>query len=181
MAPRGHRLGIALSVGVPRDWRIGLIWVYGVAGLVGFLAQIVVGMQGRLVPLYAWYRAYDARGGVRPERAANALPSESFARIVFLAWALGVPALAWGLAGENRPGHRGLCGAPPWRRLYRRSIGGARDPRRRSGIRTRHSPTPHGSGVPAKRSWRNRFDERYLRGRVYRCQCPRAGSSTTYR
>lgn len=96
-------LGIALSVGVPRDWRIGLTWVYGVAGLVGFLAQIVVGMQGRLVPLYAWYRAFDARGGVPPERAANALPSESFARIIFLAWALGVPALAWGLAGENRP------------------------------------------------------------------------------
>jgi len=96
-------LGIGLSVGVPQGWRIGLTWIYGVAGLVGFLTQIVVGMQGRLVPLYAWYRAYDPDGGVPAKRAANALPSEPFARIIFLAWALGVPSLAWGLAGQNQP------------------------------------------------------------------------------
>lgn len=94
-------LGVALSVGVPDDRRLTLMWTYGVAGLVGFLAQIVVGMQGRLVPLYAWYRGRAAQGAP-PERAANALPSPRFARPIFLAWGLGVPLLAWGLAFEGR-------------------------------------------------------------------------------
>ena len=92
-------LGLALSFGVPGEWSIRMIWLYGVAGLVGFLAQIVVGMQGRLVPLYAWYRAF-AREGAAPPRGANVLPSASYARAIFLAWAPGVPMLAAGLAFE---------------------------------------------------------------------------------
>jgi len=95
-------LGLALSVGVRDQWRAGLSWVYGVAGLVGFLAQIVVGMQGRLVPLYAWYRAMAARGAP-PERAANQLLSPAFARATFFCWSLGVPFLAWGLAAQRQP------------------------------------------------------------------------------
>lgn len=95
-------LGLALSVGVRDQWRAGLSWVYGVAGLVGFLAQIVVGMQGRLVPLYAWYRAMAARGAP-PDRAANQLPSPAFARATFVCWSLGVPLLAWGLAAGRQP------------------------------------------------------------------------------
>lgn len=58
------------------------MWIYGTAGLMGFLAQIVTGMQGRIVPLYAWYRA--------------------FAGSIFASWSLGVPLLAWGLpAGHH--------------------------------------------------------------------------------
>ena len=72
------------------------MWLYGVAGLMGFLAQMVVGMQGRLVPLYAWYRAY-ASIGAPPSVAANALPSPAFARWIFLCWACGLPLFAWGL------------------------------------------------------------------------------------
>jgi hypothetical protein len=94
-------LGMALSIGVPGRWRIGVTWVYGVAGLVGFLAQVVVGMQGRLVPFYAWYRAFAALEGAAPERAANALPSARFARVIFVLWTAGVPLLAWGLATER--------------------------------------------------------------------------------
>ena len=52
-----------------------MAWVYGVAGIVGFLAQIVVGIQGRLVPLYAYYRAMAAGGGKPPVRPANELPT----------------------------------------------------------------------------------------------------------
>ena len=92
-------LGLALSVGVGPDWTLRVMWLYGTAGLIGFLAQIVVGMQGRLVPLYAWYRAFAARGAP-PERAANSLPSSSFARAIFICWTAGVPLLTWGLAFE---------------------------------------------------------------------------------
>ena len=90
-------LGLALSLASGGDHRLTLMWIYGVAGLVGFLAQIVVGMQGRLVPLYAWYRA-AARRGRPPGIGANALPSARFARPIFLAWTVGVPLLACGLA-----------------------------------------------------------------------------------
>ena len=92
-------LGVGLAVGVPDAWRLQLMWLYGVAGLVGFLAQIVAGIQGRLVPFYAWYRAF-ASLGCPPPTAANALPSAGFARAIFIAWTIGVPALAFGLPLE---------------------------------------------------------------------------------
>ena len=98
-------LGVTLSFGVPAEHRLTTMWIYGVAGLVGFLAQIVTGMQGRLVPLYAWYRAFAA-GGSPPALAANALPSATFAGVIFACWTVGVPVLAWGLAAENPLGIR---------------------------------------------------------------------------
>src|SRR5690606_14788190 len=76
-------------------------WIYGVAGIVGFIAQIIVGIQGRLVPLYAYYRAMHALGSKPPARGANQLPSPRFARPIFLCWTAGVPLLAWGLAGAQ--------------------------------------------------------------------------------
>jgi hypothetical protein len=94
-------LGLVASTDLPSARRIGLIWVYGVAGLVGFLGQIVAGMQGRLVPMYAWYRAFAELRGAPPPRPANALPSSAFARAVFVLWAFGVPLLALGLAAEH--------------------------------------------------------------------------------
>ncbi len=94
-------LGLLLSIATIAEYRLTLMWIYGVAGLVGFLGQIVVGMQGRLVPLYAWYRAGAAKG-VPPTTAANSLPSARFAQPIFLVWTAGVPLLAWGLAFEGQ-------------------------------------------------------------------------------
>lgn len=91
--------GAVLSVQDLSGDRLRLMWIYGTAGLVGFLAQMVTGVQGRLVPLYAWYRAYAATGAP-PECPANALPSSGYARAIFLCWAAGVPLLVWGLSGE---------------------------------------------------------------------------------
>jgi hypothetical protein len=93
-------IGLALSVGVSNERRLAVMWLYGAAGLVGFLAQIVAGMQGRLVPMYAWYRAFGANGQP-PARGANALPSSTFARPIFLLWTAGVPLLALGLPTGN--------------------------------------------------------------------------------
>ena len=79
-------------------------------GLVGFLAQVVTGMQGRLVPFYAWYRAFAVKGAP-PEISANALPSPSFARPMFFLWAAGVPLLAFGFPAQSAVGIRlgALC------------------------------------------------------------------------
>jgi hypothetical protein len=93
-------LGVTLTFTSAGE-RIGIVWVYGVAGLVGFISQIVVGIQGRLVPMYAYYRAMAALGGKPPARAANQLPTATFAKPIFLLWTIGVPWLAWGLAAGD--------------------------------------------------------------------------------
>lgn len=94
-------LGMVLTLPSPGA-RSGLAWFYGVAGLVGFLSQVVVGIQGRLVPMYAYYRAMSASGGKPPIRAANQLPTAALARPIFLLWTIGVPWLGWGLATGQR-------------------------------------------------------------------------------
>jgi len=91
-------IGVMLALKPMGGAATGIAWVYGVAALVGFVSQIVVGIQGRLVPLYAYYRAMAARGGRPPARAANELPTARFAFPIFILWTVGVPWLAWGLA-----------------------------------------------------------------------------------
>lgn len=93
-------LGAVVSLGVAGDHQAAIQWAYGGAGLLGFLVQIVVGMQGRLVPMYAWFRALDLDGKV-PSRAANELPHPAFARRLFVVWTIGTPVLVWGLAAAS--------------------------------------------------------------------------------
>jgi hypothetical protein len=105
----GAFIWLALAVGLglvltrlPADSRqVRIAWIYGVAGLTGGLAQVVAGMQGRLLPLYAYYRAMAARDGALPGRSSHALISSAFARAIFTAWSLGVPWLAFGLARQS--------------------------------------------------------------------------------
>jgi hypothetical protein len=94
--------GVFLLGPLPLAWMIPLGWVYGVSGLVGFLAQVVVGIQGRLLPLHAWYRQLQSGGGV-PERSVHTLADPSLAKWTLITWACGVPTLAAGLAAASSP------------------------------------------------------------------------------
>jgi hypothetical protein len=94
-------LGPLLSFGGSGGWRITAGWWYGVAGLIGFLAQVIAGMQGRLVPMYAWYVAFEAGGHAPPAVAIHALASHRLARWIFIVWTAAIPALALGLATER--------------------------------------------------------------------------------
>lgn len=84
-----------------------MIWAYGITGLVGFVSQMVVGIQGRLLPLHAWYRAMEQLDGQPPAMSAHALGSLEAARAVFLLWLSGLPALALGV----------MTGRAPWTRV----------------------------------------------------------------
>ncbi len=92
---------------------------YGVFGLVGFLAQMVVAMEARLLPLFVWYWAY-ARGGRRvPPASPHAMRDRTLQAIVFTAWTAGVPALAAGMWLESAP----LVGLGGWSLLAAVAIG----------------------------------------------------------
>jgi len=74
---------------------------YGVLGLVGFLAQMVVAMEARLVPLVTWFWAYAGSGYRVAPPSPHRMRDRSLQAVVFGAWTIGVPALATGMALES--------------------------------------------------------------------------------
>jgi hypothetical protein len=91
-------IGVSLATGVaPSAWQ----WAYGVAGILGFVAQMIVGIQGRLLPLHAWYRAMVARDGAPPSRSAHRLADGRLTLPIFLSWLAAVPVLTVALMGQR--------------------------------------------------------------------------------
>lgn len=96
-------LPVALGTGMltSLNGSFATTWVYGVTGIVGFVAQMVVGIQGRLLPLHAWYGAMRALDGEPPAQTAHRLAEPRLALAIFLLWLAAVPVLAAGLARQN--------------------------------------------------------------------------------
>jgi hypothetical protein len=74
---------------------------YGVLGLVGFLAQMVVAMEARLLPMATWFWAYERSGHRVPPPSPHTMRDRSLQAIVLVSWAVGIPALAFGMALES--------------------------------------------------------------------------------
>lgn len=91
-------LGFWLTIAEPSSVTLRIAMAYGVLGLVGFLAQMVVGMEGRLLPVFAWYWAYANTGYKGPVHSQYDMPWRLGQKIVFALWLFGVPALAGSLA-----------------------------------------------------------------------------------
>jgi hypothetical protein len=94
-------LGLLLAFSEPSEAGLRIAMAYGVLGLVGFLSQMVVGVEGRVLPLFAWLwgfadRDYGEMPGPLHQAAAHRL--QGFA---FVLWTLGVPLLAAGLAFDR--------------------------------------------------------------------------------
>ena len=64
---------------------------------------MVSGIQGRLLPLFAWYRALELRDGELPRQSVHRLLSPPLALSIFLSWLVGLPVFIAGLM----TGHRG--------------------------------------------------------------------------
>jgi hypothetical protein len=96
-------LGVWLTVAAPSSGTLRVAMAYGVFGLVGFLAQMVVGMEGRLLPIFAWYWAYANTGYKGPVVSQHEMAWRDGQELVFVLWLLGVPALAGGLALDAVP------------------------------------------------------------------------------
>jgi hypothetical protein len=91
-------LGTFLAWAPASDASLRAAFAYGVAGLLGFLCSLVLGVEARLVPLAAWLQGF-AGGGYRamPASVHTAVPrGGTFATVAL--WTAGVPCLATGLA-----------------------------------------------------------------------------------
>lgn len=95
----GLGLWLAFAPTTPTTLRVAL--AYGVFGLVGFLAQLVVGMSARLLPMLAWYWAFAATGFRGPVVAPFDMPIRPLQLAGVALWWIGVPALASGLVAEH--------------------------------------------------------------------------------
>jgi len=83
--------GLFLAALPMSDATMRVALLYGVLGLVGFLAQAIVGFAERLLPIAWTYWALQASGGV-----SVPVPPRRAPGLTFLAWCLGVPLVAAG-------------------------------------------------------------------------------------
>jgi hypothetical protein len=132
-------LGIWLSAAEPSSTTLRIATAYGVFGLVGFLAQMVFGMEGRLLPVFAWYWAYANTGYRGPVPSQYDMPWRAGQQMVFALWLFGVPVLAGGLALDAVP----FVSAAAWCLLAATFIDTANVARiLRFAFLTRRSPQP---------------------------------------
>lgn len=94
-------LGLYLAVAAPSENTLRAAFAYGACGLLGFLAQLVAGIESRLLPLSAWLHGF-AGGGYRslPPSVHTAMPRSAAAAAALL-WSAGVPSLAAGLSFDR--------------------------------------------------------------------------------
>ncbi len=103
-------LGAWLLIAPPGPRALRAAAAYGVLGLLGFLAQMVVAMEARLLPMAAWFWAYSRSGYRVPPPSPHAMRDRRLQAMAFVAWTLGVPLLAAGMAAEAPR----LVGAGGW-------------------------------------------------------------------
>lgn len=90
-------LGLVLAFAEPSDATLRIVLAYGVCGLLGFLGQIVIGVESRIVPLATWIRAYADTGYSVLPPSVHADRTHAVGWIPLALWTLGVPGLAAGL------------------------------------------------------------------------------------
>lgn len=90
-------IGLTLLVVPVSAGSLQLAAAYGVFGLVGFLAQMVIAMEARLLPMVTWFWAYEASGYKVPPPSPHGMRDQLLQTIVFGAWTVGIPALAMGM------------------------------------------------------------------------------------
>lgn len=91
-------LGIYLAFVEESALTYRLAPVYGVAGLLGFFGQLILGIESRILPMFAAYYANRGACGAGPAVKPHEMPSRSAQVIVFLLWTGGVPVLAAGMS-----------------------------------------------------------------------------------
>jgi hypothetical protein len=72
-----------------------------VAGICGFLSQIIVGVEGRVLSLFAWLWGFADRGYAESPPSLHRASARSLQGLGFVLWTADVPLLARGLAADR--------------------------------------------------------------------------------
>jgi len=92
-------LGLVVTPMSPRTLHAAA--AYGVLGLLGFLGQMIVAMEARLLPMAAWFWTYSGSGYMVQPPSPLAMRDRHLQAIVLTGWMVGIPALAVGLYLES--------------------------------------------------------------------------------
>ncbi len=91
-------LGGLILLAPAGEWKLVAAMAYGALGLLGFLAQMVVGVASRLVPLYGWLRTFSESGFEAQPLSPHVTPNRALQALTLMLWLVGLPAFVVGLA-----------------------------------------------------------------------------------
>jgi len=94
-------LGLVLAFVPEADATSPVALAYGALGLVGFLAQMIVAVQQRLLPLAAWLWAYAGGGHGETPPSLHGASGRLLPSLTFAGWTAGLPLLTTGLSLER--------------------------------------------------------------------------------
>ena len=94
-------LGFWLALAQPSEATLRASMAYGTFGLLGFLSQLVVGVESRIFPLAAWLQGHAARGYADQPPPLDSAASPKLQLLTLALWTGGVPSLAAGLACDR--------------------------------------------------------------------------------
>jgi hypothetical protein len=95
VASLGLGLFLAFSPASERTYLVAPL--YGVFGLLGFFGQLVLGVETRILPMFAAYYANRNACGKGPVIKPHQMPSRPLQWSVLLLWSTGIPLLAAGM------------------------------------------------------------------------------------
>lgn len=99
-------LGLAITLAPTASWRQQAVLVYGAAGLVGFLSQMIVGVAGRVGPLWIWLGEIAGRDHQQRPPSPYSLADRRLQIAILALWTSGVPLLVAGLGLDSYPSIR---------------------------------------------------------------------------
>ena len=93
--------GLAFVFMPPAPWKVQAAMAYGVFGLLGFLAQMVIGISSRILPMFAWMHYYVGSDFKVIPPSQYTMHSRRLQIAAFFLWTIGIPMLAYGLTFDR--------------------------------------------------------------------------------